>query len=83
MRRSSMRGDKSQLFKKEQKEEALHFGLNLMRDDDLLMVRNSFSWLGYFGEMLMAQSEKKLDLQALSSSPITLSTSEPSIRLFA
>ncbi|KAK7114150.1 protein phosphatase 1 regulatory subunit 16A-like isoform X1 [Littorina saxatilis] len=37
MRRSSMRGDKSQLFKKEQKEEALHFGLNLMHDEELLM----------------------------------------------
>ena len=29
-----MRGDKSQLFKKEHKEEALHFGLNLMHDHD-------------------------------------------------
>ncbi|XP_076470396.1 uncharacterized protein LOC143300534 isoform X2 [Babylonia areolata] len=37
MRRSSMRGEKSQLFKKEHKEEALHFGLNLMPEDDSLM----------------------------------------------
>lgn len=37
IRRSSMRGDKTQLFKKEHKEEALHFGLNLMQDEDLLM----------------------------------------------
>ncbi|KAL8616326.1 hypothetical protein ACOMHN_056269 [Nucella lapillus] len=37
MRRSSMRGDKSQLFKKEHKEEAQHFGLNLMPEDDSLM----------------------------------------------
>ncbi|XP_025114575.1 protein phosphatase 1 regulatory subunit 16A-like isoform X2 [Pomacea canaliculata] len=35
VRRSSMRGDKSQLFKKEHKEEALHFGLVLMQDEDL------------------------------------------------
>lgn len=37
IRRSSMRGDKSQLFKKEHKEEALHFGLNLMQDEEMLM----------------------------------------------
>ncbi|XP_076449866.1 protein phosphatase 1 regulatory subunit 16A-like [Babylonia areolata] len=37
IRRSSMRGDKSQLFKKEHKEEALHFGLNLMKDEESLM----------------------------------------------
>lgn len=37
IRRSSMRGDKTQLFKKEHKEEALHFGLNLMNDEELLM----------------------------------------------
>ena len=39
IRRSSMRGDrKSELAKKEHKEEALHFGLNLMHDEESLMV---------------------------------------------
>ncbi|XP_041376954.1 protein phosphatase 1 regulatory subunit 16A-like isoform X2 [Gigantopelta aegis] len=34
LRRSSLRGEKSSLFKKEAKEEALHFGLRTMEDDD-------------------------------------------------
>ncbi|CAG5135918.1 unnamed protein product [Candidula unifasciata] len=38
MRRSSLRGDKSNLFKKEAQEEALHFGLRLMQDEEELGV---------------------------------------------
>lgn len=34
IRRSSLRGEKSVLFKKEAKEEALHFGLLPMEDND-------------------------------------------------
>ncbi|RUS77342.1 hypothetical protein EGW08_014896 [Elysia chlorotica] len=38
MRRSSLRGEKSNLFKKEAQEEALHFGLRVLQDDDELGV---------------------------------------------
>lgn len=38
MRRSSLRGEKSNLFKKEAQEEALHFGLRLMQDEEELPV---------------------------------------------
>ncbi|XP_013085828.2 protein phosphatase 1 regulatory subunit 16A-like isoform X2 [Biomphalaria glabrata] len=36
MRRSSLRGEKSNLFKKEAQEEALHFGLRMMQDEEEL-----------------------------------------------
>ncbi|GFO46756.1 protein phosphatase 1 regulatory subunit 16a, partial [Plakobranchus ocellatus] len=38
MRRSSLRGEKSTLFKKEAHEEALHFGLRMLEDDEDLGV---------------------------------------------
>ena len=38
MRRSSLRGEKSNLFKKEVLEEALHFGLRILQDDEELAV---------------------------------------------
>ncbi|GFS06607.1 protein phosphatase 1 regulatory subunit 16A [Elysia marginata] len=38
MRRSSIRGEKSNLFKKEAQEEALHFGLRMLQDDEELGV---------------------------------------------
>lgn len=38
MRRSSLRGEKSSLFKKEAQEEALHFGLRMLEDDEELGV---------------------------------------------
>ncbi|CAL1527636.1 unnamed protein product [Lymnaea stagnalis] len=38
IRRSSLRGEKSNLFKKEAQEEALHFGLRVMQDEEELPV---------------------------------------------
>ncbi|CAG5122581.1 unnamed protein product [Candidula unifasciata] len=38
IRRSSLRGEKSSLFKKEAQEEAMHFGMRLMQDDEDLGV---------------------------------------------
>ncbi|KAH9503466.1 hypothetical protein Btru_068005 [Bulinus truncatus] len=38
MRRSSLRGEKGSLFKKEAQEEALHFGLRMMQDEEELPV---------------------------------------------
>ena len=38
IRRGSMKGDRDVLFKREHKEEALHFGHNLITDQDCLTV---------------------------------------------
>ena len=45
MRRSSVRGEKSNLFKKEAQEEALHFGLRLLQDEEDIMVRTGLALL--------------------------------------